>query len=216
MGSMEKIKPDTNALKLWKQNYKGPYVLSSKLDGISALYSTENGIKKLFTRGNGTQGLDISYLIPHLQLPQIEDITIRGELLLTKQTFQDKYSSTYKNVRNMIGGVMTTKKIDQSKWDDIDFVGYEVINPVLKPSQQMQWLSDNNVITVSKDKIKFGYRECDLNTNLIFLSASLKGNKKSQNLIKEKMILFSSKKPCLIAKLLKKNFALTIEPFFNE
>ena len=51
-----------------------------------------------------------------------------------------------------------------------------------------------NVITVSKDKIKFGYRECDLNTNLIFLSASLKGNKKSQNLIKEKMILFSSKK----------------------
>ena len=51
-----------------------------------------------------------------------------------------------------------------------------------------------NVITVSKDKIKFGYRECDLNTNLIFLSASLKSNKKSQNLIKEKMILFSSKK----------------------
>ena len=51
MGSMEKIKPDTNALKLWKQTYKGPYVLSSKLDGISALYSTENGTKKLLLEG---------------------------------------------------------------------------------------------------------------------------------------------------------------------
>ena len=155
MGSMEKIKPDTNALKLWRQSFKGPYVLSSKLDGISALYSTENGTKKLFTRGNGTQGLDISYLIPYLQLPQVENITIRGELLISKQVFQDKYSSTYKNVRNMIGGVMTTKKIDKSKWNDIDFVGYEVINPVLKPSKQMQWLSDNNVITVSNKTVKY-------------------------------------------------------------
>mgnify|MGYP001158137032 CR=1 FL=1 len=51
-----------------------------------------------------------------------------------------------------------------------------------------------NVITVPKNKIKFGYRECDLNKNLIFLSASLKGNKNDQKLIKEKMILFSSKK----------------------
>ena len=51
-----------------------------------------------------------------------------------------------------------------------------------------------NVITIPKNKIKFGYRECDLSKSLIFLSASLKGNKKSQKLIKEKMILFSSNK----------------------
>ena len=155
MGSMEKIKPDTNALKSWRKNYKGPYVLSSKLDGISALYSTENGTKKLYTRGNGSKGLDISYLIPHLQLPDVPNITIRGELLLRKDVFKQKYSTTYKNVRNMIGGVMTTKKIEQSKWDDIDFVGYEVINPELKPSQQMTWLTQNNVITVSNQNSKY-------------------------------------------------------------
>jgi DNA ligase (NAD+) len=149
MGSMEKIKPDTTALTNWKLNYKGPYVISSKLDGISALYSTENGTKKLYTRGNGSKGLDISYLIPYLQLPSIEDITIRGELLLTKELFENKYKGIYKNVRNMIGGVMTTKKVEIDKWQDIDFVGYEVINPVLKPSKQMEWLQDNNVITVT-------------------------------------------------------------------
>ena len=154
MGSMEKIKPDTNALKNWRANYRGPYVVSSKLDGISALYSTENGEKKLYTRGNGLKGLDISYLIPHLQLPDVENITIRGELLLRKDVFQEKYSNNYKNVRNMIGGVMTTKKIEQKKWSDIDFVGYEVINPVLKPSAQMAWLSSNNVITVTNKKVR--------------------------------------------------------------
>ena len=154
MGSMEKIKPDTNALKNWRGNHRGPYVVSSKLDGISALYSTENGDKKLYTRGNGMKGLDISYLIPHLQLPDVKNITIRGELLLRKDVFQEKYSNKYKNVRNMIGGVMTTKKIEQKKWSDIDFVGYEVINPVLKPSVQMDWLSLNNVITVTNKKVR--------------------------------------------------------------
>ena len=51
-----------------------------------------------------------------------------------------------------------------------------------------------NVITIPNDKIKFGYRESDLNKNLIFLSASLKGDKKNQKSIKEKMVLFSKKK----------------------
>ena len=31
MGSMDKIKPDTNALQNWSNKYKGPYVLSCKL-----------------------------------------------------------------------------------------------------------------------------------------------------------------------------------------
>jgi hypothetical protein len=44
MPSMDKIKPDTNALTKWKNKYKGPYVLSAKLDGISGLYSTEGEI----------------------------------------------------------------------------------------------------------------------------------------------------------------------------
>ena len=35
MPSMDKIKPDTNALDTWMKKYKGPYVLSCKLDGVS-------------------------------------------------------------------------------------------------------------------------------------------------------------------------------------
>ena len=51
-----------------------------------------------------------------------------------------------------------------------------------------------NVVTIPKDKIKFGYRKCDLSKNLIFLSASLKGYKADQTSINEKIKIFSSKK----------------------
>jgi NAD-dependent DNA ligase len=70
MASMDKIKPDTGALKEWMAKYKGPYVLSCKLDGVSGLYTTEGEKPRLYTRGNGTVGQDISYLIPHLKLPK--------------------------------------------------------------------------------------------------------------------------------------------------
>ena len=67
MPSMDKIKPDTKALDKWKEKYIGPYVLSAKLDGISGLYTTEDKNPKLYTRGDGTIGQDISHLIPYLK-----------------------------------------------------------------------------------------------------------------------------------------------------
>ena len=49
VGSMDKIKPDSDALKRWKQKFKGPFTISAKLDGVSGLYSTEDGVQKLYT-----------------------------------------------------------------------------------------------------------------------------------------------------------------------
>ena len=73
MWSMDKIKPDTNALNKWKLKYNGPYVCSCKLDGVSGLFV---GPDKLYTRGNGKVGQDISHLIPYLKLPKDKDIAI--------------------------------------------------------------------------------------------------------------------------------------------
>ena len=54
--------------------------------------------------------------------------------------------------------------------------------------------ASGNVITIPRDKIKFNYRECNLNNDLIFLSASFKGYKYDKNSISQKMILLKSKK----------------------
>ena len=54
--------------------------------------------------------------------------------------------------------------------------------------------ASGNVITIPRDKIKFNYRECNLNNDLIFLSASFKGYKYDKNSISQKMISLKSKK----------------------
>ena len=155
MMSMDKIKPDTKALERYIKTYKSPaqYVRSAKLDGISALYTTENGEPKLYTRGNGREGQDISHAIQFLKLPTEEGITIRGELLMDKNKFK-KWSSQFSNVRNMVAGTANAKENFPARWRDIDFVAYEVITPELKPSDQFKWLENHKVITAINDTVK--------------------------------------------------------------
>jgi len=141
MASMDKIKPDTGILAAWKAKYSGPYVLSCKLDGVSGMYSTEGEKPKLYTRGDGVYGQDISYLIPFLKLPKRKGIVVRGEFILPKKTFDEKYKTTFANARNLVSGIVNRVSVDE-KVKDLHFVAYEVIQPVLKPSEQMRFLTE--------------------------------------------------------------------------
>jgi NAD-dependent DNA ligase len=152
MWSMDKIKPDTNALTKFKQTYKGPYVISAKVDGVSALYSTETGTPNLYKKGDGKYGFLINHILPYLNLPTQKNITLRGELMIKEETFKLKYKGQFSNSRNFIAGLVNRKKLTQVEKDilqDIDFVAYEVIMPQnLKPSEQFNKLVDLNVVTV--------------------------------------------------------------------
>ena len=141
MGSMDKIKPDTDAIAGWKQKYTGPYVVSCKLDGVSGLYTTEGDVPKLYTRGNGKIGQDVSHLIPILGLPKKKGIVVRGEFIMPKSVFNDKYKTTFANARNLVAGIVNKQSIDE-KTSDLHFVTYEVIVPSVKPSEQMKTLQD--------------------------------------------------------------------------
>jgi DNA ligase (NAD+) len=142
MGSMDKIKPDTNALLSWTKKFKGPYVLSCKLDGVSGLYSTEGSSPKLYTRGDGKVGQDISYLIPYLNLPKNKNLVIRGEFIISKKIFETKYKNEFANPRNMVAGIINHKTVDKNKISDVHFVAYEVIKPILNPNEQMEFLKN--------------------------------------------------------------------------
>jgi NAD-dependent DNA ligase len=155
MASMDKIKPDTKALPSWKTKYSGPYTLSCKLDGVSGLYTTENENIGLYTRGDGKVGQDVSHLVPYLNLPKIKDIVVRGEFIMKKNTFDTKYATKFANARNLIAGTVNRITINDTI-NDMDFVGYEVIKPELKPSEQMNFMEENGFITVrseTKDNI---------------------------------------------------------------
>ena len=68
MPSLDKIKPDTNSLSEWKEKFKERYVLSCKCDGVSGMLTNEDGELKLFTRGDGKVGQNITHMIPYLNL----------------------------------------------------------------------------------------------------------------------------------------------------
>ena len=149
MWSMDKIKPDTNALVSWKQKYHGPYVISCKLDGVSGLYTTDGDEPKLYTRGDGKVGQDISHMIPFLKLPSLKDVVIRGEFIIKRNVFEEKYKDQFANPRNLVAGIVNQKTANADKYRDIDFVCYELImhngEMNIKPSMQMSLLQSMEI-----------------------------------------------------------------------
>jgi len=150
MASMNKIKPGTGALAAWKQSFgRGPFMLSSKLDGVSGLLNLVAGsAAALYTRGDGETGQDVRWLIPYLGIPLNHDLSrgdicVRGEFIIPKEVFDNKYKTTFANPRNMVAGLINHKHMDAAfheKIKDVHFVAYEVIHPVLKPSEQFAFL----------------------------------------------------------------------------
>ena len=174
MWSMDKIKPDTKELHKFKKKYSGPYVISCKLDGVSALYSNEEGKPKLYTRGDGKYGQSIDHLIEYINLPNMETqkITLRGELIIKENLFKQKYSNKYSNSRNFVSGIVNKKKLsndDINILKDIDFVAYELIKPDnLKPSMQL-----NKITELNFKCVKFITNITSVNLTNEFLSQKL-------------------------------------------
>jgi len=140
MASMDKIKPDSNALAQWTKKWPGPYVLSCKLDGVSGLYYCDDkGEHHLYTRGDGHIGQNISHLIKPLGLPSLPRGTaIRGEFILPKAVFQEKYKDEFANARNMVSGMINRKSVDP-KIKDLRFVTYETVYPAMSPNKQLMF-----------------------------------------------------------------------------
>jgi len=154
LGSMNKFKPSyTKELDKWFKKYKGHYLLSDKLDGISALlvYRSNNTIN-LYTRGTAEEGLDITSLIKYLDIPDISAIlksniradkkdilmAFRGELIITKNNFENKWSNVMKNARNMVAGIVNSKTINPTMANDVKFIVYEIVDPLLTPENQLK------------------------------------------------------------------------------
>lgn len=151
MGSIDKITPsEQKKLDRWLEKNKCRNVfISEKLDGVSGTFTHKDGQKRLYTRGNGEIGADISYLIQYM--PSIPtnidvDIAVRGELIIKKDIFFQKYRSnkkgkSYKHSRNMVSGLIGAKTIREGL-RDLEFVVYEIIGTktMPKPSKQFKIL----------------------------------------------------------------------------
>ena len=153
MPSMDKIKPESPMLTSWALKYTGPYVISCKLDGVSGMYAMDKDGAKLYTRGDGAIGQDISHLIRPLGLPTIPVGTVvRGEFIVPKTTFEAKYKDKFANPRNFVAGLVNSKTVTGSV-KDLDFVVYEMIQPEISPSKQMAELVKHGFDVVQHEMV---------------------------------------------------------------
>lgn len=135
MGSLDKIKDTPDVLTRWISKYTGDYMVSDKLDGISALIYIKNKQIKMYTRGNGTNGRDITHVlkdikgVPDLKSINEDTMAVRGELIIPKADWREEYGS---NARNVVAGVINAKIVKKNVLSIIRFVAYDVVYPRLK------------------------------------------------------------------------------------
>lgn len=148
MASLDKIKPDTNTLDKWKKDYPGPYVLSDKLDGVSGLLYKKDNQFKLYTRGDAMSGQDITHLIPYVLKDKLKsdkipnNSAIRGELIISKKNFE-KIKDKFANARNTVSGLVNSKNYSIEVAKLTEFIGYAVIHPKMKATEQMNKLEND-------------------------------------------------------------------------
>ena len=145
MPSLKKIKPAT--LDSWSKKDNGPFLISDKLDGISALWVFGYNQKPaLYLRGNGLVGQDCSSFAKHIQgLVQapIPKGIVRGELIIPRSLA----NSLGTLARNWVNGILHQSSPNQADIQKIQFVAYQVMSPAsLTRSQQMTWLQNQGFL----------------------------------------------------------------------
>ena len=136
--SLNKVK-DQLTLTKWATKCNGPtYHVSCKLDGCSALWNPNT--KKLYTRGDGVKGRDISAFVPYFQGlldSSSTDIWVRGELIMRTDSAA---IPTGKLARNIVAGALNRKEVDSALFKEIRFVAYSLESPQMSPEEGYRFL----------------------------------------------------------------------------
>jgi len=140
--SLNKIKPADGSLEKWlARNPSTNYHISLKLDGCSALWLPAT--RRLYTRGDGMRGRDVSAFAPFFQgLPAAAGsgpiTAVRGELIMRTDS---PAIPPDKLARNIVAGALNRKEPDPALFAEIRFVAYELLEPAtLTPTEAFRQL----------------------------------------------------------------------------
>lgn len=134
MGTLDKVKPETSELfsflNLAKSKLK-PIVWSDKLDGISGMVVYENGVlSSIYTKGNGDIGGNVTYLRDYITFPSLPSekyLVVRGEFILSKKIWNEKYKDSYSNARGFVSAKINQGYVSEAL-PDIEFIAYQIID----------------------------------------------------------------------------------------
>jgi len=179
MGSQNKIKDSESEITKYKKKYPGPYLISDKLDGVSGMFVYEGDNVKLYTRGNGREGQDISHLHKYISgFPKIkkqDKLAVRGEFIISKDNWDilKKADDTLSNPRNTVSGAINSKILNKQLLKMIDFVAYTLVFPNLP----------NGLPELDKMKFNVVNNTVVDDISLAFLSKNLEVSRKNKYVI---------------------------------
>lgn len=173
LGSLDKVKPGEKVLTKWLKEHTGKdgkdnkksILISEKLDGLSCLLIIEKEKMYLYKHGDGNEGQEITTLLDHINLGNLNDayidtiletsdstthIAIRGEIIMTKEMFNKKYIKSYPKARSLIAGIVNSKKPDPTIVKDMEIVFYEFIAPGHRTYEDQFKMLDSMGVNVAR------------------------------------------------------------------
>lgn len=165
MGGMDKMKPDSNELRIYLSKYKGPYLLSDKIDGAACLLEYKKGkLKGIYTRGDNGVGQDLKYLIGYLNVKNIIDLKdknvyIKGELTVSIEDYLNKFSEEATKPRGVVTGIYNSLEPNINTIKNLIFLAFEINiknedGNLYPPSEQFKLLTDLGFNTPTNKVIK--------------------------------------------------------------
>lgn len=142
----------------WHSNCERDFVVSDKLDGTSAqvIYDANGELQIAYSRGNGTEGADITRHIK--QIPNIpkklnqapgRTFPVRMEIIIPKSEWNNVQSNftrrtgeQYKNARNATAGIMNASNNDPNVYQYLRGVAYTVIESDLNKTDDLHLLAE--------------------------------------------------------------------------
>ena len=112
------------------------FISQPKLDGSALSLEYRKGrLVRAATRGSGNRGEDVTKNarrvenVPHTLGVEV-DIHIRGEVVMRKSTFEERYAEVSPNPRNLAAGALRQKKAEgKANASDLVFLAYDAKFP---------------------------------------------------------------------------------------
>ena len=184
----------------WQSRIKGEAVnLSMKVDGSGfELIIVDGHLERAITRGNGFEGLDRTDTVKEILKADKNNGcskwplerngkqftgSVRGEMVMYKEDFEQNFADKYANGRNLVAGMMNRKFADMSAENKaslqfIHFVAYDAMDKngdFTTQTELMRWLEgffevpnwktiktvDKSVISEWRDNVRNMAYDCD-------------------------------------------------------
>jgi DNA ligase (NAD+) len=145
MGSLNKVNSQEE-FKEWASKTKSSdFLITHKIDGSSLEVVYEDGkLIRCISRGDGQIGEDITKNVVRIKtVPRTihskQKSVVRGEIVMLKSVFQEKYAEEYANPRNTAAGKLRDKKTQGKDCANLNFVAYTLITDSKIQTEKQQF-----------------------------------------------------------------------------